>query len=60
MEYWIMGLGCCLILVGLMVIAQLGAILSEVRQTKVVTEKIFGGLDQNVSGLNSFHVIEGR
>ena len=60
MEYWIMGLGCCLILIGLMVIAQLGAIVIAVRQTQLTTEKILGGLDQNVSGLNSFHVIEGH
>ena len=57
MEYWILGLGCFF---GVVVITQLGLILGEVRETKVVTEKIYGGLDQNGSGLNSFHVIDGR
>ena len=60
MEYWIMGFGCCLILIGLMVIGQFGAILIAVRQTQLTTEKILGGLDQSVAGLNSFRIIDGR
>ena len=57
MEYWILGLGCFF---GVVVIAQLRAILSEVRQTNAVTNKIRDGLSENVAGANSFHVTEGR